>query len=75
MSDPNEWGDDLALQLASNVLGVDIVLITAFPESAVYKDLGLTIIKILEKSKIIKLRHPKPKGRILLQLHCRLNTF
>ena len=50
MSDPNEWGDDVALQLASNVLRVDIVLITAFHESAVHKDLGLTIIKSLDKS-------------------------
>ena len=50
MSDPNEWGDDVALQLASNVLRVDIVLITAFHESAVHKDLGLTIIKSQEKS-------------------------
>ena len=50
MSDPNEWGDDVALQLASNVLRVDIVLITAFHESAVHKDLGLTIINSQEKS-------------------------
>ena len=40
----------MALQLASNVLRVDIVLITAFHESAVHKDLGLTIIKSLDKS-------------------------
>lgn len=49
MSDPNEWGDDVALQLAANVLGVDIILIVAFHESAVHQDLGLTVIKSLEK--------------------------
>ena len=40
MSDPNEWGDDVAL--ASNS--------RAFEKSTVHKDLGLTINKSLEKS-------------------------
>ena len=50
MSDPSQWGDEVALNLASNVLGVDIVIITAFRESAIDDKVhGLTITKSLEK--------------------------
>ena len=51
MSGPNEWGDDVALALASNVLGVDIILIPAFKESAQNRDLGITIIWCIKKTK------------------------
>ena len=51
MSRPYEWGDDVALQLASNVLGVDVVLIPAFKESAYHRDVGITIIRSIEKNK------------------------
>ena len=53
MSNPSEWCDGVALQLASNVFSVDIVIIFAFQESAeaIDKNLGITIIKCLEKPK------------------------
>ena len=46
-----EWGDDVALQLATNVLGVDIILVPAFKESAQIRNPGITIIWSREKSK------------------------
>ena len=45
----NEWGDEVALHLACNVLQVDIVIIPAFRESAVNQGLGLTVITALDK--------------------------
>ena len=44
MSRPDEWGDEVAITCASNVLGVNIVIAVAFQED-------LIIIKSLERSK------------------------
>ena len=49
MMEPGEFGDEAALTLASNVLGVDIVIVPAFRESSVHQGFGITIIKSLEK--------------------------
>ena len=43
------YGDEVALTLASNVLGVDIVIIPAFRESSVHPGLGITVIKSIKK--------------------------
>ena len=56
MSSPDEfgqyeWGDDVVLQLATNVLSVDVAIIPAFKESAGHRDLGITIIRSIEKPK------------------------
>ena len=42
------YGDEVALTLASNVLGVDIVIIPAFRESSVHPGLGITVIKSIK---------------------------
>ena len=42
------FGDEAALNLASNVLSVDIAVITAFRESSIHKGFGITVIKALE---------------------------
>ena len=44
MSRPDEWGDEVAITCASNVLGVNIVIAVAFQEDFI-------IIKSLERSK------------------------
>ena len=44
MSQLGVYGDQVALTLASNVLGVDIVIIPAFRESSVHPGLGITVI-------------------------------
>ena len=44
-------GDEAALNLASNVLSVDIAVITAFRESSIHKGFGITVIKALERPK------------------------
>ena len=49
MSQLEVYGDQVALTLASNVLGVDIVIIPAFRESSVHPGLGITVIKSLKK--------------------------
>ena len=59
LGSPKEWrrnmlqlgvyGDEVALTLASNVLGVDIVIIPAFRESSVHPGLGITVIKSIKK--------------------------
>ena len=56
MSSPDDfgqyaWGDDVALQLAANGLGVDIAIIPAFKESAGHRDPGITIIRSIQKPK------------------------
>ena len=55
---PLEWkekmlqvGDEAALNLASNVLSVDIAVITAIRESSIHKGFGITVIKALERPK------------------------
>ena len=49
MSQDGEWGDEIFLCLAANVLSLDIVLVAAFRESSFLQGLGITIIKSLEK--------------------------
>ena len=43
------YGDQVALTLASNVLGVDIVIIPAFRESSFHPGLGISVIKSIKK--------------------------
>lgn len=45
------FGDEAALNLASNVLSVDIAVITAFRESSIHQGFGITVIKALERPK------------------------
>ena len=45
MLNPNEWGDQIVLHLASNLLEVEIQIIPAFRESASDPGTGLTIIE------------------------------
>ena len=49
MLDPNEWGDEVVLNIASNLLEVDIKIIPAFQESSCNE--GFTIIKPLNDAK------------------------
>ena len=51
MLQPTEYFDEIALNLASNVLGVDIIVIPAFRESSIHQGLGVTIIKSQVKPK------------------------
>ena len=44
MLNPNEWGDEIVLQLASNLLEVEFEIIPAFKESATDPGAGLTVI-------------------------------
>ena len=41
-------GDEAALNLASNVLSVDIAVITAFRESSIHQGFAITFIKEAE---------------------------
>ena len=45
MLNPNEWGDEIVLQLASNLLEVEFEIIPAFKESATDPGAGLTVIR------------------------------
>ena len=45
-----EWGDEVFLHLASNVLEVNIVIITAYRESAVHQGPGLTVVRCLQET-------------------------
>ena len=45
MLNPNEWGDQIVLHLASNLLELEIQIIPAFRESASDPGTGLTIIE------------------------------
>ena len=45
MLNPNEWGDQIVLHLASNLLELEIQIIPAFRESASDPGTGLTIIQ------------------------------
>ena len=47
--DPNEWRDEVVLNIASNLLEVDIKIIPAFKESSCNE--GFTIIKPLNNAK------------------------
>ena len=47
MTSPSTWGDEIVLQLASNLLEVDIHIISAFPVSS---NNGVTIIKPVDLS-------------------------
>ena len=47
MTSPSTWGDEIVLQLASNLLEVDIHIISAFPVSG---SNGVTIIKPVDLS-------------------------
>ena len=43
------WGDDVFLQLTSNILQVDLVIIPAFKETAVHQGFGFTLITSFKK--------------------------
>ena len=45
MLNPNEWGDEIVLQLASNLLEVEFEIIPAFKESATDPGADLTVIR------------------------------
>ena len=45
---PTTWGDDVVLQLASNLLEADIHIITAFPSYQDSCNNGVTIIKPID---------------------------
>lgn len=45
MFNPNEWGDEIVLQLASNLLEVEFEIIPAFKESATDPGADLTVIR------------------------------
>ena len=47
MLNPNEWGDEIVLNLASNLWSVDIVVVPAFKESSHDQGPGLTVIRPL----------------------------
>ena len=51
MIDPNEWGDEIVLNLVSNLLEVVINVIPAFRESSCNQDKGFTIISPLNSAK------------------------
>ena len=51
MLDPHEWGDEIVLSLASNLLELDIVIIPAFRESSCDQVSGVTTIKPLISAK------------------------
>ena len=43
------WGDDVFLQLTSNILEVDLVIVPAFKETAVHQGLGFTLVTSFKK--------------------------
>ena len=43
------WGDHIFLQLTSNILQVDLVIVPAFKETAVHQGLGFTLITSYKK--------------------------
>ena len=45
MSEDGEWGDEIFLHLAVNVLSLDVIVIPAFRESSIRQGLGITVIK------------------------------
>ena len=49
MSQDGEWGDEVFIHLAANVLSLDIIVIPAFRESSIQQGLGITVIKCFEK--------------------------
>ena len=49
MSEDEEWGDEIFLHLAVNVLSLDVIVIPAFRESSIQQGLGITVIKCFEK--------------------------
>ena len=49
MSNPTEYGDEVVLNLACNLLSVTIIIIPAFKESGHNSGLGITFIKALNK--------------------------
>ena len=51
MSNPTEYGDEVVLNLACNLLSVTIIIIPAFKESGHNSGLGITFIKALNKPK------------------------
>ena len=51
MIDPNEWGDEIVLNLVSNLLEVVINVIPAFRVSSCNQDKGFTIISPLNSAK------------------------
>ena len=52
MSQDGEWGDEVFLCLAVNVLSLDIVIVAAFRESSFLQGLGITITKSFEKPSV-----------------------
>ena len=48
---PSEYGDEVVLNLASNLLSLNIIIVPAFKESGVYTGLGITLIKPLDTPK------------------------
>ena len=43
------WGDDVFLQLTSNILEIDLVIVPAFKETAVHQGLGFTLVTSFKK--------------------------
>ena len=50
MLNPTEYGDEVVLNLAANLLEVDICVIPVFRESAIHQSLGVSVIKCLKET-------------------------
>ena len=44
MSEDEEWGDEIFLHMAANVLSLDVIVIPAFRESSIQQGLGITVL-------------------------------